>query len=208
MEEIDSSQRLHLDVLEEEYRRQHGVAVEWLKAEVGPGEVFENPVARVVLSDKGGWFECVDLPMEFSGIAGGPCERRFISDAEVLRLTGDLAAVASKELDAAVKSFGLLALYSRRGIIDEREAYVFQSRRGSDGGVRRSLTSGAVRPDTVPLLLRCRINAGDALPGIPLTCGVFVCLSGVGERNLMVLMPHEGSDVRDLGAASTGGNPQ
>lgn len=208
MEELDPSQRLHLDVLEDEYRRQHGVSVEWLKAEVGPGEVFENQVARVVLSARGGWFECLDLPMEFSGIAGGPCERRFVTDAEMRRMTANLVDVVSRGIDDTIKTLGILVLYSRSGIVDEREAYVFQSRRGLDGEIRRPMQSGALHPASVPLLLRCRIDVDVALPGVPLQQGVFVCLSGVGERNLVVLMPHEGFEVRDLGVASLGGSLQ
>lgn len=200
MDEIDPSQRLQLDVLEEEYRRRHGVAIEWLKAQVGEGELFENEVGRVALSERGGWFECIDLPMEFSGAAGGPCERRYLSDTGLAQLTTDLIALASGEIPASVQSLGLLVLYSRAGVVNEREAFVYQLRRGTDGEPRKPIRAGEARPGALPALVRCRIESREPLPGIPLRKGTLVCLRGVGERNLLVLFSHDGDDVRDLGA--------
>jgi hypothetical protein len=207
MDEIDPSQRLQLDVLEEEYRRRHGVAIEWLKAEVGEGETFQNEVGRAVLSDRGGWFECIDLPMEFSGAAGGPCERSYLSDAELVALTAALAGIAASPISPAIQSLGLLVLYSRAGVLDEREAFVFQTRRGPDGEERRPIRAGEARPGALPALVRCRIDSREPLPGIPLQKGTLVCLRGVGERNLLVLLSHEGEDVRDLGATEPGPRP-
>jgi hypothetical protein len=207
MEEIDPSQRLQLDVLEEEYRRRHGVAIDWLKSQVGEGEVFENEAGRVALSNQGGWFECIDLPMEFSGAAGGPCERRYLSDSEFARLTDDLVELVSNTLPPGVRSLGLLALYSRAGVVDERQAFVFQLRRGPSGEPRKPIRAGEARPGLLPALIRCRIDSNEPLPGVPLQKGTLVCLRGVGERNLLVLFSHEGEDVRDLGEMDYGPRP-
>jgi len=208
LEEIDSSQRLKLDVLEDEYRRRHGVAVEWIKAEVGEGETFENGVGRVVLSANGGWFECIDLPMEFSGSVGAPCDRRFISDGELRRLTELLASIATSPEPGGIREFGLLTLYGRAGIFDERSAFVYQRRCGPSGEVKPPIQMGALQSELLPAVVRCRIHTDEDLAGVPVRHGVVVCLSGVGERNLMVLMPHEGGTVRDLGGSNVESTPQ
>jgi hypothetical protein len=207
MDEINSAQRLQLDVLEEEYRRRHGVAVEWLKAEIGEGDVFENDVARALLSEKGAWFECIDLPMEFSGAAGGPCDHRFISDNEMTALTETLRSIAEEEPGDGLVSFSLLVLYGRSGVADDRAAFVYQMRRGGDGELLRPVRAGAIQPERMPRLVRCSIDLKVEIQGIPLRRGVIVCLGGIGERNLLVLMQHEGMDVRNLGAQEAGALP-
>src|SRR5579862_9578439 len=76
----DALQALNVESLEEEYRRRYGLAVEMIKREVGPGDEYSNEVARVVVSSKGAWFECNDLPMEFSGATGATVVRKLLSD--------------------------------------------------------------------------------------------------------------------------------
>src|SRR5215831_4783922 len=82
MEELDESQRLELDQLREEYQKRYGVAVEFIKNEVGPGLEFENNVARAVVSPNGAWFECIDQPMEFSGGSGDLVSHRYVGNRD------------------------------------------------------------------------------------------------------------------------------
>jgi len=207
MDEIDPSQKVHLDVLEEEYRRRHGVAVEWLKSAVGKGETYSNEVARVTLSDNGAWFECIDLPMEFSGAAGGPVPNKLLSDREFTDLTTELADLASQVTGENTRTFGLLVIYSRAGIVDERWAYVYQHRVAPDGSARPPLKLGELKPEAVPLLVRCRLDTDLEIPELSLGRGVVICLGHVGEGNLLVQIPYDGGEIHDLGAAPNGRLP-
>lgn len=201
-DELDAAQRLEMDALDEEYRRRYGVAVAVIKAEVGPGEEYANPAARALISKNGAWFECVDLPMEFSGAAGSPVRHRFVSDADACALLDRLRDLA--EGTAAGTHVSLFALYERSGIQDERGVYVLHDAaaggRQAQGQPRRI---GAYRPGALPLVFRCKLDIGceaAAEAGLSMARGVIFCLSGVGERNLVVEMPYEGSDLRDLAA--------
>ncbi len=207
MEDIDPSQRLHLDVLEEEYRRRHGVAVEWLKAAVGEGDNFSNEIARVILSENGAWFECIDLPMEFSGAAGAAVGHRFLSDRETITLMNELAEVIPGVTAENTRAFGLLILYTRSGIMDARESFVYQHRAAPDGSVRTPWQIGAFRPDQLPLLIRCRIDTDLPIPMLSHLRGVAICLGRVGESNLLVQIPYEGEQIFDLGSSPFGQMP-
>ena|SRR5579872_5430330 len=198
MDELDPAQRLQLDALDEEYRRRHGVAVAFLKAEVGEGDTYANEAARTVISPNGAWFECVDLPMEFSGTAGAPVAHRFVSDSEACALLDRLHALMGSVDPDNTREFGLFVLYERTGIVDERSVYVFQHRRRADGMTRRPQQFGAYRTGVLPLVYRCRLDTDLDTTGIPVHRGVIFCLARIGEKNLVVEMPYEGEELRDL----------
>src|SRR5437868_4712011 len=94
-EEFDPNHKLHMDRLQEEYYRRHGAAMELIKSQVGPGDEYSNSAGRVVISPNGAWFECIDLPMEFSGAAGAKVTYRFVGDEEALCLLKTLIEVTN-----------------------------------------------------------------------------------------------------------------
>jgi hypothetical protein len=197
-DEIDPNQRLYLDRLQEEYQRLHGAAVDLIKAEVGPGEEYSNTAGRAVISPNGAWFECFDLPMEFSGAAGGPVSYGFVSDAEAMALLEQLRSKAEEQSASASSRFGLFVLYTRRGIAELRDAYVVRSLGDNEEPGRRSPTSGSFRSGVLPLLFRARIAVEEDIPGLSFRRGVVFCLAGIGERNLVVEISYESPEVRDL----------
>jgi hypothetical protein len=199
MDELDSTGRLHLDALDAEYTRRHGVAVEYLKAEVGEGDQYENPVARVVISPNGAWFECVDLPMEFSGSAGAPVEHRFVTDAEAIDLLADLYEFTKTAAVGGAREYGLFVLYTKSGIVDGRNVYTFQySQKTESPFAQRPQEIGKFQPGVLPLFYRCRIDTDDEAAPLPFNRGVVFCLAHAGEMNLVVEMPYEGEELRDL----------
>ena len=208
MEELDPTQRIQLDALDEEYNRQFGVAVEHIKAEVGRGTEYSNPAARVVISPNGAWFECKDLPMEFSGAAGAPVEHRFLTDREAIDLLERLKSLSEAVAENNTRLLSLLVLYTRSGIVDSRNVYSFHFQRRTDGISARPQEIGAYQPGVLPLLFKCRLDTDAVLPEAGLRRGVLVCLAHVGELNLLVKMPYEGEDVRDLSSAPINPIPQ
>ncbi len=202
-DEIDPNQRLYLDRLQEEYQRLHGAAVELIKAEVGPGEEYSNQAGRAVISPNGAWFECFDLPMEFSGAAGGPVFYNFLSDGQAIALLEQLRRTAEEQSALGSRPFGLFVLYARRGIAELRDAYIVRSAGDTVEPGRNSLTSGTFRSGVLPLLFRARITSEQDIPGLSFRRGVVFCLAGIGERNLVVEISYESPEVRDLSLTPT-----
>jgi hypothetical protein len=201
MGELDQSQRLELDQLREEYQKRYGVAVEFIKKEVGPGLEYENTLARAVVSENGAWFECIDQPMEFSGGSGDAVTHRYIENREVLDIVRALYERSKEVSQENSRLFGLLVLYTRSGVIDNRGVYVFHLQAGSKDSAGRPLRLGRFRPDALPGVFRCRLDTDlEDLP-TKFKRGVVFCLTGIGEKNLLVEIPYEGKDVRNLGDA-------
>lgn len=198
MEELTPEERLKLDALSEEYYRQYGVAIEFLKAEVGEGEEYANAAARAVVSPNGAWLELIDLPMEFSGMAGGAVEHRFITDKEALSLLDRLHAAIENVTLENTRQFGLIVLYKRAGIVNARDVFIYQHTLKQDGIFSRPLQIGRFRARPLPLVFRCRLDSDLQIEGIPFRRGSLFCLTQVGERNLLVWMSHEGEELHDL----------
>jgi hypothetical protein len=198
LEELDPTQRIQLDVLDAEYSRRYGVAVDYIKAEVGSGAEYSNAVARVVISPNGAWFECKDLPMEFSGAAGAPVEHRYVTHREALGLLDGLKRAAEEVVSEHTRVFSLLVVYTRTGIVDGRNVYSFHFQRRPDAIPARPQEIGRYQPDTLPLVFKCRLDADLPLEGLSFRRGVLVCLANVGEMNLVVEMPYEGEEISDL----------
>jgi hypothetical protein len=198
MEEMEPGQRLQIDALDEEYARQYGVAVELIKAEVGPGVSYSNSAARAVVSPNGAWLECADLPMEFTGAAGAAVIQRLVSDAEAMALLDGFHALTRKDLEEW-SELSLFALYSRSGLVDGRQVYIYYSRQGAEPIRARPREIGRYQPETLPMVYRCRFNAPEAPADLTYRSGVVFCLAQGREKNLVVEISYEGEEVRDLG---------
>ncbi|NIR00525.1 MAG: hypothetical protein GTN78_10035, partial [Gemmatimonadales bacterium] len=51
-------------------RPEYQVMIDYIKDQVGEGREYTNDLVRVVLSDRGCYYEFRDLPEEFSGAVG------------------------------------------------------------------------------------------------------------------------------------------
>lgn len=198
MDELTPEQRMQLDALSEEYYRQYGVAIEFLKAKIGTGEEYANAAARAVVSPNGAWLELIDLPMEFSGMAGGLVEHHFITDEEAMALLDRLHAAMENVTLGNTRQFGLIVLYKRTGIVNARDVFIYQHTLKQDGILARPLQIGRFRAHLLPLVFRCRMDTDLEIEEVPFRRGSLFCLTQVGERNLLVWMSHEGEELHDL----------
>src|SRR4030067_664300 len=53
--------------------------IDYIKGQVEPGLRYENALVRVVLSERGCYYEFVEFPEEFSGVLGGGYQHEFVS---------------------------------------------------------------------------------------------------------------------------------
>lgn len=197
MEELDPSQRLQADALDEEYSRRYGVAVELIKNEVGPGVTYSNAAARAVVSRNGAWLECTDLPMEFTGAAGAPVVQRLVSDAEALALLDRLRAFAAPGT-SEWKELSLFVLYGRSGLVDGRQVYIYHKQTGDERASSRPREIGRYQPELLPMVYRCRFHAPEPPDGLSFAHGVVFCLAQGREKNLVVEVSYGGDEVHDL----------
>lgn len=200
MEEFSPLQHIRLDQLNEEYRARYGAAIALLKEEVGEGDLYENVVARAMITPNGAWYECADLAAEFSGISGGPVSYRFLTEREALTLLQNLDRL-SREIDHHnSRHFDLLALYTRAGIVDGRGVYLYRHLPSPEASVRPPRSLGKFRPDQLPLFYRCRLDTTLTVEGVNLQRGVVFGLALPGDKNLYVEMAYEGESLQNLGA--------
>lgn len=199
MSPYSDAEQAALDRLLEAYYARHGAAIDLVKAEVGDGDLYENSMARVVISGRGAWCECIDLPVEFSGVVGAAVHHRLVGDADAIELARCLAGFA---VDAAGDRPGLsdiFAVYSAAGLLDGQDVFFWRAAREDDSS-DRARTLGEFRPDILPLFMRARLTGAAQVAGVAMRRGVVVFLADVGDLHLVVEMPHEGDIVHDLAA--------
>ncbi len=201
MNELTDGQRQRLDQLADAYQYTHGAAIETIKQGVGSGIEYFNSVARAVVSDNGAWCECIDLPLEFSGSSGAPAEVRFIRDDKAIELIEQLHGLASGPEPVGTRLLDLLCLYTPLGISDSKGVAAVHFEEGASAQVHQPsrVVIGSLRPGVLPLFFRFRIESTSIQHGLTFARGSLFCLSGLGERCLLVLMPHEGEEAFDLG---------
>lgn len=207
MDAFNETERAAIERLVEAYYARHGAAIDLIKAEVGDGEEFQNSVARAVVSPRGAWCEVIELPVEFSGMAGPGARRRFVGDAEAAALVRSLAALVPAAGAEPTALADLIALYSASGLLDRREVFLWRAPEvgGSSSG---SLSVGEFRPEELPVFLRARLQGPHGIPGIAFERGVVAFLADVGDRHLVLELPHVGRTVHDLGAGAGRSAPQ
>ena len=126
--------------------------IAYIKRLVGDGETYANDVARAVFSDRGGYYELLRMPAEFSGALGETISRRTISRRDLLDLVKALRVTLA---DAAALDLGA---YFSMFALDEGSEF------GSRGGVfvyehspgEQTLRLGILRADPPPIFLKLR----------------------------------------------------
>ncbi len=202
---FSEAERAAIDRLVEAYYARHGAAIDLIKAEVGEGQLYVNTIARAMVSRLGAWCEVIELPVEFSGIAGPGAMHRLVTDAEAMALARDLAAETRADLEQEPAIVDLLALYSASGLVDHEGVYLWRAPSESGRGGR---SVGEFQQDTIPLFLRARLSGAGTVPGLSIRRGVVALLADVGDLHLILEMPHEGGPVHDLGTGYGAVTPQ
>jgi hypothetical protein len=203
--DITPAQKMSLDQLGESYYREHGAAIDFVKAQVGSGDEYANTAARAVVSANGAWCECVDLPMEFSGVTGGPVPVRLVSDDETRSTLDLLYGLTRTASPGNTRVLDLFVLYEPGGVVDERSVFAFRLSHGPDTMPSGPRIAGHFQAGRLPLFYRCRIDVAFDVPHPPGQRGLVFFLANVGERHLIVEVPYAGENLVDL--SETGRSP-
>jgi hypothetical protein len=178
----------------DDFSKSFALSVAHIKQQVGGGELYENSVARALVSpDNGAWAELTEIPLEFSGMAGASPKVRFLNDPESLKMLGVMAALTQDAALSDGSSVGLLVLYSRLFSPNRRELFVSET-----VGNRHSFEPvGELIPGRLPLYIRCRLHVQTDV-GQGLMHGTIFWMQLPGDCNLCVVLDHAAAEVHSL----------
>ncbi|HZT41502.1 MAG TPA: hypothetical protein VFA07_04910 [Chthonomonadaceae bacterium] len=201
-DQLDPLHKMELALLRAEHQKRYQALIAYLKEKVGEGIEYRNDVVRVVVSDAGAYYELNDLPEEFSGAVGDQVERHFLAPQEAVALLKRAIEATQEITPENTRQLSILVLYTRRGLVDRKNCYVFDYHPEARNTVK-PLEIGQFQPDVMPLFFKIKIDAdfGEAAVGMP--CGILFCMANAGDRHLLIRIPYQGDQVVDLGNLST-----
>ena len=164
------------DIVQAAQSERHGLAIAYIKKQVGAGTEYRNEVARAVLSEKGGYYQLAEMPEEFAGALGGGVSHRLVSPPDTLMLLVQMQEFVEGILAGtqAVRTASLYALYAGGSLRSRREMFVLDQKAGEE-----PFSHGRWQPDILPRFLKLRLDCGGhpAPAGFGLTQGVLFLLA-------------------------------
>jgi hypothetical protein len=186
-------------VLRAEARRKYQVMIDYIKDQVGPGAEYLNDLVRVVLSERGCYYEFLDMPEEFSGAVGSGFRHAFVGYEEAIGLLEQIRQLVAQSSPENTRELALLVVYSRNGLYDPEETYVYHvNNEEGDEEQGESLSSGCLRADTLPIFFKIKVDSDLALPLLGVKRGVLFFVANMSDQHLLVRIPHEGNGVTNL----------
>jgi hypothetical protein len=197
-DQLDPLQKVELALLRAEHQKKFQVMIEYIKAQVGEGVEYRNSIVRVVLSDNGAYYELLDLPEEFCGAAGEEVEYHFVPPREAIALLTRVVEATARATAKNTRQFTLIALYTRRGLVDRKNCFVYEYRPRDERPGHAPLVVGSFQPKVMPLFFKIKLDADYAEEVLGISCGIVFCMANAGDRHLLVRIPYKGDQVTDL----------
>ena len=174
------------DLVRAAQSERHGLAIAYIKKQVGPGTEYQNEVARAVLSASGGYYQLAEMPEEFAGALGGGVSHRLVAPTDALTLLAEMQRFIEGILTGtqAVRAASLYALYAGGSLRSRREMFVLDQKSGE-----RPFSHGRWQPDVLPRFLKLRLDCGGSPPPPAL---------GIASGVLFLLAPHHRDDGHAL----------
>lgn len=197
-DKLDPLQKVEIALIRAEYQKRFQVMINAVKEMVGEGIEYRNGVVRVVVSEAGAYCELVDMPEEFFGAVGEEVERRLVAPAEAIALLTRAVEAVAAATPENTRRISLLALYTRRGLVDRKNCYLFDY---TPHETTRSAPRiiGAFQPDVMPLFFKIRLEADFAEETLGFPGGIAFCMATSGDRHLLIRVRHSANQVTDLG---------
>ncbi len=190
-----------LPLMRSQGRPEYQVMIDYIKDQVGEGRVYANDLVRVVLSDRGCYYEFRDLPEEFSGAVGSGFRYQFCGTREGREVFDSIYKIALAPETADTHEISLMAIYDWDGLLKREDIFVYHwSRRG--GTEEGPLVVGAYRPGVLPIFFKLKVDSDLAEPLLGVRKGVLFFVANLSDQHLLVRIPHHGPGVTDLNEAS------
>jgi hypothetical protein len=197
-ETFDPIQKVDLAMIRAEHQKRFQIQITMLKERVGEGLNYRNGVVQVVVSDEGAYYELNDLPEEFGGAAGEHVQHRFVTDAEAIELLTQAVNTLAGATAENSRHISVFVLYSRRGLADRKNCYIFEFRPEEYAPARPARVIGKFQPGAIPHLFKLKLDADFAQDALGMERGLVFCMANAGDRNLLVRAPYTGTEVHDL----------
>jgi hypothetical protein len=198
---FDPMQKLELALLRTEHQNRYQLQINLIKEMIGEGIEYENAVVRIVVSDEGAYYELKDLPEEFSGGVSEKITRHFLSQKEAVTLLSRVFDARKRITVKNTRQFVLMVIYTRTGVIDRKNCYIYDLRRGGEWNMDdKPFELGKFQPGVMPLLFKIKIDADFSEELVGFKRGIAYCMANAGDRHLLVKCPLDGEEITDLGA--------
>jgi len=190
----------YLAVLRAEARRKYQVLINYIKEQVEPGYEYANELVRVVLSERGCYYEFVDLPEEFSGALGGGFTHQFVGSAEALALADRIHQISQACSEDDTRELSLLMVYDRQGLFSRDGIYIYHRAHRGDEDIG-PISVGLHRDAAVPLFFKVKADSELMTPIFGGPRGVLFFVANLSDQHLLVNIPQAGVGVTDLAHA-------
>ena len=118
-------QEEHLAELRAEARRKYQIMIDYIKDQVGEGSEYLNDLVRVVVSERGCYYEFREMPEEFSGAVGSGFTHEFIGSHRAAELLEAIKCMVDESNDSNTRELALLVVYSRDGLYNRDETFIY-----------------------------------------------------------------------------------
>ena len=198
-DKLDPLQKVEIALLRAEYQKRFQGMIQYIKERVGEGIEYRNAVVRVVVSERGAYYELNDLPEEFSGAVGEDLERRFVAPAEAIALLTRAVEATHRATPENTHRLSLLALYTRRGLVDRKNCFLFDYTPHESTQPDPRII-GKFQPDVMPLFFKIKMEADFSEEALGFPAGLVFCMANAGDRHLLIRVLPTGDQMTDLGA--------
>ena len=155
-------------------RSGHGLAIAYIKKQVGAGTEYSNEVARAVVSAQGGYYQLAEMPEEFAGALGGGVSHRLVAPLDALALLAQMQVFVESIVAGTqtVRAASLYALYAGGSLRLRREMFCAgpEARRSAFHAWPLAARDPAALSETAPGLRRPVGSPGARVhPGRPVS---------------------------------------
>lgn len=173
------------------------VMIDYVKAQVGEGQEYLNDLVRVVLSERGCYYEFRDMPEEFSGAVGAGFRHEFIGTQPGLDLLQAVYDIALGPETPDTHEISLMVIYGWDGLFRREDAFIYHWSRDAEEEEGPDVV-GVYRPHVLPLFFKLKVDSDLAEPLLGARRGVLFFVSNLTDQHLLVRIPHVGAGVTDL----------
>jgi hypothetical protein len=184
-----------------EPRQDYQVMIDYIKTQIGEGQEYTNDLVRVVLSDRGCYYEFRDMPEEFSGAVGAGFRYEFIGTQKSIELLQRVHELVVHPERPDTNETSLMVIYGWDGLFKREDMFVYHwVRHGNEEDGPTML--GIYRPEVLPRFFKLKADSDLAIPLIGARKGVLFFVANLSDQHLLVRIPHQGPNVTDLNEAS------
>jgi len=195
-----SFRQRELPLVRTEPRRDYQVMIDYIKDQIGEGREYMNNLVRVVLSDRGCYYEFRDMPEEFSGAVGSGFRYEFVGTQTSLDLLEAIHEMALGPESADTREISLMIIYGWDGLFRREDMFIYHwAREGEDE--EGPVVLGTYRPGALPLFFKLKVESRLAEPLLGTRKGVLFFVANLSDQHLLVRIPHQGPGVTDLNDA-------